>query len=320
MVEVKRFLGIFLTLILSGIFTLHSGEVAASQTDSVLASVNGRAITLVDVLLLTGAQEMQAASLYSGTRLHEEIRRYRREAVDDLIDNILIQAEFAKYGFTLPSQDVEREIDQIATRIGCHSRSDLERRLRREGSSIEEVRLKIRNNMMVQLMLYRQIRIAEPVSPREVYEYYQANQSTFSTPEKVTLAMLKVPSSCPDLENEAVRIGEILKNDPAEFAGLVRRYSPELGNGDLGEIECRLLRPEFAAAFTQFETGMIVGPIRIYDGLVWLKVISYSPETVMPFATVEERIKVELEQRKREQVIRTYAARLRSKAIIEYYF
>jgi len=40
----------------------------------------------------------------------------------------------------------------------------------------------------------------------------------------------------------------------------------------------------------------------------------------MPFATVEERIKVELEQRKREQVIRTYAARLRSKAIIEYYF
>ena len=111
MVEVKRFLGIFLTLILSGIFTLHSGEVAASQTDSVLASVNGRAITLVDVLLLTGAQEMQAASLYSGTRLHEEIRRYRREAVDELIDNILIHKEFSKYNYPLSNQDIEREVE-----------------------------------------------------------------------------------------------------------------------------------------------------------------------------------------------------------------
>jgi parvulin-like peptidyl-prolyl isomerase len=240
--------------------------------------------------------------------------------VDDLIDNILIQTEFAKYGFVLSAQDVEKEIDQIASRIGCHSRSELERRLRQEGSGIEEVRFSVRNNMMVQLMLYRQIRIADPVSPREIYEYYQANENTFSTPEKVVLAMLKLSSNHPDLENECTKISDALKNDPAAFAGLVQRYSPELGDGELGEIECRLLRPEFAAAFTQFADGMIVGPIKIYDGMVWLKVISYTPVAKMPFETVEARIKLELEQRNRERVINGYAARLRSKAIIEYYF
>ena len=316
----KRFFTSLLILILSCILSLSGGETAEVQRNSVLASVNGRAITLIDVLQLTRVREMQAASVYSGERLNEEIQRYRKDAVDDLIDNILIQTEFAKYGFVLSAQDVEKEIDQIASRIGCHSRSELERRLRQEGSGIEEVRFSVRNNMMVQLMLYRQIRIADPVSPREIYEYYQANENTFSTPEKVVLAMLKLSSNHPDLENECTKISDALKNDPAAFAGLVQRYSPELGDGELGEIECRLLRPEFAAAFTQFADGMIVGPIKIYDGMVWLKVISYTPAAKMPFEMVEARIKLELEQRNRERVINGYAARLRSKAIIEYYF
>lgn len=316
----KRYFYILPVSIFLCFMSLGGGEKIESRNNAVLASVNGRAVTLMDILPLTRTRELQAASVYSGGRLYEEIQRYRREAVDDLVDNILIQSEFAKYGFVLSNTDVEREIDQIASRIGCHSRGELERRLRREGSGIEEVRMNIRNNMMVQMMIYRQIRIADPVSPKEIYEYYQANEAEFLSPEKVELAMLKLSSNHPDFSAESAAISEILKNEPEKFSELVRRYSSDLGNGELGEIECRLLRPEFAAAFSGFAEGMIAGPVQVYDGTVWLKVISYTPVRKSSFEMVQERIKLELEQRNRERIIRSYAAKLRSRAMIEYYF
>lgn len=291
-----------------------------SENNSILASVDGEVITLMDVLVLTAGKERQARAVYSGERLFREISNYRKAAVDDLIDNILIRKEFSKYNFILSGQDVEREIDALALRTGCQSRAQLEKRLHKDGGSLAELRLSIRKNMMVQLMIYRQLKIADQVSPKELYEYYLANASSFVYPDKVELAMLKLDSNRLLLEEEIRKVGEALKNDPEKFSELVKIYSPDLGSDELGEIECKLLRPEFAAAFKEFVPGKIAGPIRIYEGVVWLKVISYTPVKKMTFQEVEAQLKLELERKRRENVIKDYAGKLRSEALIEYYF
>jgi len=290
------------------------------ENNSILASVNGQAITLVDVLQLTQIKELQARSVYSGERLFKEIADYRKKAVNDLIDNMLIQTEFGKHNFTLSTQDIEREIDELASRVGCYSRSQLERRLHQEGSSMEVVRMTIRKNLMVQLMLYRQIRIADPVTPKELHEYYLSNESSFSVPDRIILAMLKLDSATGEKDKIIQEISSILKAEPERFTELVKKYSPALGNGELGEIDRKLLRPEFASAFKEFVPGMVVGPLNVYDGVVWLKVVSYQPAGEVKFADVEQKIKLELEQKKREKVFADYAAKLRSGALIEYYF
>ena len=299
---------------------VKSAAAEAPENNSVLATVNGEVVTLMDVLPLTFEKERQAQLVYTGERLQTEIRNYRKAAVDELIDNILIRKEFDKFNFVLSNQDIEREIDELALRTGCRSREQFAKRLKEEGSSLAELRLSVRKNMMVQLMLFRQLKIADPVSPKELYEYFMANENSFASPEKVVLAMLKLDSNRPDLAKEIVSVGEILKKDPEQFARLVKVYSPDLGSGELGEIERKQLRPEFSAAFKEFVPGMIAGPLKVYDGVVWLKVVSYTPAKKVSFHEVEARLKLELERKRREKVIKDYAAKLRAEALIEYYF
>ena len=294
--------------------------VAGGEMNSILASVDGEAVTLMDVLPLTHGKELQARAVYSGERLEQVIMDYRKQVVNELIDNLLVQAEFRRSQFTLPSQEIEREIDQFAVRIGCRSREQLERRLRKDGRNIDEVRMAVRRNMMIQMMLYRQIHIAVSLSPKEIYEYFQKNEAKFATPEKVGLAMLKLDSSRADVEAAKKEIAGELEKDPGKFDELVARYAPELGDGNLGEIDSKLLRPEFAGAFKEYVPGTVAGPIKVYDGLVWLKVVSYSPPVKAEFKTVEERIKLELEHQYREKAVADYIGRLRSRAVIEYYF
>jgi parvulin-like peptidyl-prolyl isomerase len=315
----KSLVLIISSILFAGLIAFPLPAADDTQMNSVLASVNGEAITLVDVLPLTRNKEMQARSVYSGERLEQVVAGYRREVVDELIDNLLIQAEFVRHDFVLSNQDVEREIDQFAIRIGCRSRDQLIRHLGKNGSTLEEVRMGIRKNMMVQMMLYRQIRIADPVSPREVYEYFKANEASFATPEKVGLAMLKLDSSRSDLETVSAEITAELKKNPEGFSALVSKYTPELGNGDLGEIDSKLLRPEFSAAFKEFAPGMIAGPIKVYDGMVWLKVISFVPAQKVVFSDVEEQIKLDMELKMREKVIKDYVKKLRSGAVIDYF-
>ena len=288
--------------------------------DSVLASVNGQAVTLMDVLAVTRQKELQARAVYSGEKLLAVIAGYRKDAVDDLIDNILIHKEFAKLNHTLANQDVEREIDRFAERIGCRSRSQLENLLRKSGGSVDEVRMEIRKNMMVQLMLYRQIQIADPLSPREVYEYFMSVREKYSTPEKVRLSMLKIDLSEPEADRISEEITRMLAAEPDKFDELIKKYASLPGDGKLGEVARRDLRPEFAGAFEEFSVGRIAGPLKVYGGLVWLRLDEVIPGKEAEFRAVESKIKLELENDLRRKVIAGYASRLRDKAIVEYFF
>ena len=51
-----------------------------TRSDSVLASVNGEPITLLDVILESGRDEARLAAMFSGERLYAETAKVRRRA------------------------------------------------------------------------------------------------------------------------------------------------------------------------------------------------------------------------------------------------
>ena len=101
---------------------------------------------------------------------------------------------------------------------------------------------------------------------------------------------------------------------------MVKQYSPELGEGNLGEIDRKLLRHEFAAVLKKIEKGMIAGPLQMDGDVVWLKVMSHKPAKVADFKSVEPQIREILRSKRREKVVQEYSRKLRQKAVIEYYF
>lgn len=298
---------------------------AESELNSILASVNGTPISLVDILGSTRDDEYRACAVFSGKRLEEEIRGIRRKAVDDRIDKLLVLEEYRKQENPppIPAQAIEEELDKIAERMGVRSRSEFVRKLRASGTDIDKLHKEIEEYIILHMMIYDQIRIESNVTPREVYEYYRANKEEFIRPETIQLAMIMLKLSDPELETKSAAIAEKLAASPEAFAELAKKHStgPNAENsGNLGEIERKRLRAEFAAAMPTLEVGRVYGPVRTAEGVSFLRVLSHTPEEKGNFHTLgpEIRRKIDLEQR--EKIRKEYMAKLRAEAIIRYFF
>ena len=317
------------TIVLSAVvllFATSAGQEVRRTPDrlnSVLATVNGEPVSLGDVLQLTESKEYQASAAYSGAALERAIYDLRLEAVDELIDRKLILADYASRPFEIPARDIDSALDEASVRMGCRSRAELAKKLRESGSSLNEFRTRIREQMIVQLMLFREYNASNFITPEDLRRYYKEHEAEFSRPESVELAMLQLPAERHDAEKIAAEISAALKASPDSFEDLVRRYSSGPGRGEggrLGGIERKRLRPEFAEALgAEPETGRIYGPIKTADGVFWLRVLEYRRAAKTPFESSGAEIRRRLENELRRESRERYCARLRKAAIVRYF-
>jgi len=295
------------------------------EMNSVLASVNGVPVSLVDVLGTTRDSEYRAFAVFSGPRLEEEIRSIRRKAVDEKIDKMLVLEEYRgqENPPPIPAQAIEEELDRIAERMGVRSRSEFVRKLRNSGTDIDKLRKEIEEYLIFHMMVYDRIRIESNITPKEVYEYYQAHREEFVRPETIQLAMIMLKISDPELEEKSAAIARELAASPDAFAELARKYSvgPDSENGgDLGKIERKRLRTEFAAAMPVLEAGRVYGPIRTAEGVSFLRILSHTPEEKGDFGSLSPEIRRKIDLEEREKIRNTYMEKLRAQAIIRYFF
>ncbi|MDR0932069.1 MAG: peptidylprolyl isomerase [Victivallales bacterium] len=314
----KARLLIFLSL-LCGVL----GGAETPQINSILASVNGEPISLVDILGDTRNGEYQAMAIYSGERLAEEIKKIRLKAVNDHIDKMLLLEAYRERPFDIPNQSVEEELDNIAERMGVRSRSEFTRKLRESGTTIEAVRKNVEEYIIAHMMIYDQIRIEENITPREVYDYYEQHKNEFITPEKVALAMIMLDLKDPELEEKIRIISDTLAASPDAFADLAKRYSTgpdSQEGGNLGEIERKRIRAEFAAAMPELTIGKIYGPIRTQDGVTFLRLLAHTKASKGEFRALSAEIRRKIDLERREKIRDAYLQRLREKALIRYFF
>ena len=83
------------------------------ESNSIIASVNGEAISLRDVLAHTREPEHIAYLSLPASELPRAILAIRRKAVDDMIDRKLIAADYHAGSFRIPAQDIDSEIDSM---------------------------------------------------------------------------------------------------------------------------------------------------------------------------------------------------------------
>lgn len=290
------------------------------ELNSILGSVNGSPISLQDVLPLTRAEEYRAFSTRSGASLKKRIIEIRREAVDELIDRKLILEDYAGKKFEITERDIENSVDEVAQRMGVRSRDEFLRLLRQQGSSIEEVRKNVRDVMIVQLMLHREFVAARSITPEMMFAYYKKNIEKTASSGSVELAMILLGEKN---KAEAPGIAAALKKDPGSFAALSTKWSEGPGKEDggrLGKIECRLLRPEFAGVLARPEQGKVYGPVTTPEGIVFLKVLAYTPPVRKTFRESIPEIRRTLEAEQRKESRKKYTQRLRKEAIIRYFF
>ena len=299
-------------------FYLKPGDSSGREVNSILASVNGEAISLMDILPRTRELEYVAYASRQAAELPQVISQIRKKAIDDLIDRKLIVADYRAGNLRIPAQDVDSELDRIAVNMGAKSRQDFIARLRQSGMEYSKVRMDVEDHMAVQLMLHRCAVAGNTVTPEELYSYYAEHKSEFSEPDGVELAMILV-------ENDEVseKIASVLKKSPAEFESLALRYSDGPGKengGLLGRIAVNRLRTEFAEAMTELIDGKIYGPVKTAEGSNFLKVVKFIPGSGGDYFSVLPKLRAKLEKKLREERFEQYKSSLRKKAVIRYFF
>lgn len=298
-----------------------------TQIDSVLVSVNGEPITLLDVILETAGMERRLAGHLTGERLMRETHKIRMEAVEMIILHRLLFLEYLKRPFPIPNQEVESMIDKIAKEMGDGTRETLEQQLKVYGFSIAKLKVRTKQRIATETILAYLCDRKVYITPKEVYDEYKAHPEKWSTPARIELQLLQIlhnSNKNPDPQKAISEISKKIKNcSPQTFSSLVKEYSEGIlaeNNGMTGIMDLDKLRPEFASVVKGRQRNDIAGPVKTPEAWYFIRIHTLYPASKIPFAKISESIHKELREKAWTKNRKDFSDSLRKNAIIRYYF
>ncbi len=282
--------------IVAACFIVPAGDAAGQKgdiVDRILAVVEDRAVLQSELDL-----EYRRVLLQTNRKMltGEEEKELRREILDGLIADQLMTVHATKQGVEVSDEEVdaavERTINDQKEALGGHEA--FTRQMAREGLTIEKLRElyreKLRTRMLVERLIFRDIRSEVEVTEGEVREYYRENLSNLpKRPPTVKLAhiLLKLQTSEDAREKALERIQEIEKKIRAgeDFAELAREYSQGPSaqyGGSLGYVRLAdLNNPAFEAAAKELVVGEVSAPVLTEFGYHIIKLEDVRGEEVL---------------------------------------
>ena len=305
---------------------LDSGA-SRAQIDSVLVSVNGDPVTLLDVLLETTGAERELAGLFTGERLLNETKQLRTRTLENIILRKLLYLKYLENPFPVPPQEIENLVDIISRDMGITTREMLEERLTALGSSLEKLKERAKERLVTEAMLHQLCDREVYVTPREVYEEYTSHPERWTEPEAINLQLLQILRENGKSGGNPAKYAEGLRNQVAGasyelFRELVKAHSDSplaASGGETGYMSTEKLRPEFAAALKGLRAGETAGPVETPEAFYFLRICGFRPAKKIPFSKIRERIEKELTDRALAENRRQYEEKLREKAVIRYF-
>ena len=300
-----------------------------TRIDSVLVSVNGEPITLLDVILETGNRERELAGIYSGERLLSETLALRKETVDQIVFRKLVYEKYKLNPFEIPRQEIENLLDEFVRTSGAESRASLEKSLLPYGLTPERLREQARERIAVEVLLMRDCDHQVYITPKEVYEDYKAHPEQWTVPEKISLQLLQINvtagSAGGDPQAAVKAIREELDKDSSQknFTRLVleRSDGATASSGGVTEgVELNKLRPEFIAALKDKKSGDVIGPVEAPEAFFFIRVIGIEPARLIPFDKANREVRDALFQARAAEKRKEYSEQIRKNAVIRYYF
>ena len=298
---------------------------ADTRKDSVLVSVNGEPITLLDVILENGSQEKELAGVYSGERLVDKTFDLRNETVDRIICRKLVYQKYKADPFDIPRQEIENLLDAYVRESGADSRATFEKNLLQYGITPERIREMALERIAVEILLMRDCDHQVFITPKEVYEDYKAHPEKWTVPEKISLQLLQINvtagSAGGDPQTAVKAVRQELDKDSSRknFTRLVLEKSDGASastGGIMEDVEFGDLRPEFVEALKDRKAGDVVGPIEAPEAFFFLRVIGTEPAKLIPFSKASREVYDALYKKRVEEKRREYYNQLKRKAVI----
>jgi foldase protein PrsA len=249
-----------------------------------------------------------------GNLLDKEIRlrQARKEVLDLLIEEKLLQRVANRFGIKIENADVDKAMERIRLE-GFRSDEQMKKDLAAHGFTLEGYRhfltVQIRRARVVEAIIKPDVSMAED----KLKEYYQSHAANYVSPEvRVSQILIQVPAEPKTKDWQAAKnkmekaLQEIKKGTAFEKAAAL--YSDDAvtahSGGDLGFFTKGEMVPMLEEVVFNLKVGEVSGVIQSSQGLHLLKVTDRRPGEIPPYEEAKERVMSDYYQ---EQVARLYA-------------
>lgn len=294
--------------------------------EEIIARVNNNIITLSDYQKADSQlrEEIQnSCKACTADKMEAEYRDRQKDLLRDLIDQqLLIQR--AKDQGTSVEADVVKRLDEVRKQNNMQSLEELEKAVEAEGISWEEYKSQIRNNLLTQEVIRREMGSRIIIPEDDVKKYYDEHQQEFVRPEQVVLGeiFLSTEKKTPEETAVIMRKAEDYLNrlkKGEDFAEMAKRYSEgstAKDGGGLGVFERGQLSKQLEDSTFPLKKGALTDVIQTKTGFEILKVVEHFDAGQQPLDKVRRDIENEIYMKKMQPALREYLAQLREESYV----
>jgi|TARA_Y100000310_G_scaffold213472_1_gene214419 peptidyl-prolyl cis-trans isomerase SurA len=295
----------------------------AETVDRIVARVNSEIVTqsAVEERSMALSQQLNQGlqnALPTGDALMQQ-------ALDNIIEEKLKIQEAKKLGLEVDEENVTMALDDIKEK-NSFSDSDFEALLERDGSSLENYKAIIRDQILASRVTQMELGRRAKVTDRQIKRYYNRNRKNYWEAPKVRarhiLFIIDKKTPKEDIRLKEIKALKILRRVRAgeDFVQLAKKHSEDVSahlGGDIGTIERGKMVKEFENAVFRLKAGEVSEIVRTPYGLHIIKCDEVFPGKTKNFDEVREEIRARLFLEKQNKTYKDWIGDLREKAFIE---
>jgi peptidyl-prolyl cis-trans isomerase SurA len=306
---------------------LHS-QTKAVVVEEVVARVNNDVITQEDLAKARDAVQGEVQEECRGCtaeQIQQQVATKDKNVLRDLIDQSLLVQRAKDSGISVDAEVVKR-LDAIRQQAKLPTMEALESEVSKSGQSYEDFKANIRDQLLEQELIRKEVGSRIVISHEEVEKYYNEHKSDFVRPETVVLREIfvstqgKPDTDIPALRKKAEGLRDRVLKSGDDFGELAKHFSDSSTaqqSGELGSFERARLDPAIAEKVFALKRSQMTDVIETKTGFEILQVRERYDAGEQPLDKVDPEITNRLYDQKMEPAMRTYLGTLREDSYVQ---
>ncbi len=281
--------------------------------DEIVAKVNNEIITLTDLKRTLKQLRVELGQdAKDPDELEKVFQERKRNMLRYVIQTKLMVQKAEELGITADiDMDVSTYLEEMRKEAGIPSLEVLDQYFRQRGSSLQEYRDRIKEQMITRNLLQQYVYSKITLLTSEVEAYYQAHQEDFMVPGEVHLAEILFLTEGKDTAAVHKKAEEALKRLKAgeDFTTVAKEVSegPTASKGgDIGTFRKGSMNSALEAVVFEIPVGSFSDIVETDYGYQIVQVVERSDAAVKPLQDVRPQISEHLYEEKSEPEVETF--------------
>ena len=319
----RRYAAAVVLLAAPAIGQLAPPPAQGSQFNGVILRVNDRIVTLFDY---RGRLDERRQGIARADLTEDERRRLLAEApsgvLREMLDEALLLSRGDQLAIEVEEERLARALENARKNFGIQNEAQFEQAMAQTGMTREEFSTRVRDQMIYQEVLGREVHSMIEIKEEELMRDYRARPADFTTPvERQVREVVVFVSVEAAREEQAVLATELVDRirAGAAMAEVVAESAAERrssGAIDLGWVLPGDLDPALELAIADLEPGEVTEPIDGRGGFHIVQLVDRRAAKLRPFSEVKEEMEDAERMRRFQSELEKYMARLEAQAYI----